>query len=225
MENEIKVEEHLKLVHYTLNKYHKGVLATINNRNISYDDLFQMGCLGLLLAKNRWNSELSSFPTYAVATINNEIKKYFRDHNTPIKFSRLAKSAALQMKGEVDVTIETIMEKTNCTKYVAEQAVAYMKNYTIGSLDKKIKDSDDSDTLGEVIPDSNKIDLEFNIMYKEFIETLNERRKAILQMKIDGYSQTYIGKALNISQPHVSREVKAIKSSLKAFKGGELCLQ
>jgi RNA polymerase sporulation-specific sigma factor len=219
------IESNLTLVHFIINKYHKNIVRTINSRGLAYDDLFQIGCVGLVKAANNFDEDLGyTFSTYAKHVISNEIKMFFRDHNTTIKFSRLAKIAALQVKDEKDVTIEMIIERANCTLNTATQALYYINNLSVRSLDEKLYDGDTDDTCLIDTIESYDDDLDFKIIYDDFLNTLNERRRMIARFLTSGFNQTEISKIIGISQPHVNREVQFIRNAIKEYKGGELCI-
>ena len=79
------------------------------------------------------------------------------------------------------------------------------------SIDVPVYEENDSMTFSETIA-SNESDWDEQILIKDFISTLDEREKTILNMRFKGYSQYEIGDALNISQMHASRLLKKIKA-------------
>lgn len=225
---EYLVEDNIKLVHFTINKYHKNLINNLNNLDsgLSYDDIYQMGCEGLFKATQRFKPELGfKFSTFAVRQITYEIKRRVRDAGTIVKHSRLARELAKEMAVDDEISIKSIMEKTGCSIKVADQVQFYIKNKNTRSIDEIIYNDEGADIdLGSTIEAANDFDIDFKIMYNDFLNTLSSRRRKIAELLASGLSQTEISKIVKVSQPHVSREIKFIRNAIKNYQGGELCV-
>ena len=195
------------------------------NRGIEYDDIYQVACIGLIYAIDRFDMNKGyEFSSFATPTIIGEIKKYFRDKGWTIRVPRriqeLSKKinnskAILSQKLQRSPTIEDIAEYLNCSQEEVLEAMEASKVYTPQSLDLTYdSNSDDKDVnLAELVGED---DIYFSkIENDDFLEramkNLNEVEKKIL---VDRYfkkkTQVYIAKSLGISQMTVSRIEKRI---------------
>ena len=195
------------------------------NRGIEYDDIYQVACIGLIYAIDRFDMNKGyEFSSFATPTIIGEIKKYFRDKGWTIRVPRriqeLSKKinnskAILSQKLQRSPTIEDIAEYLNCSQEEVLEAMEASKVYTPQSLDLTYdSNSDDKDVnLAELVGED---DIYFSkIENDDFLEramkNLNEVEKKLL---VDRYfnkkTQVYIAKSLGISQMTVSRIEKRI---------------
>jgi RNA polymerase sporulation-specific sigma factor len=135
-------------------------------------------------AKN-YDSEIGTFSTYATRIINGEIKRYFRDNGDLVQFSRSCKEIESKMAMEridkADITIEKIIEIVGCTERVASQALDYMAIKKVSSLDKPIASDEEDATLMDYIP-SHENDVDFDILYKDFLLQLTENEKLSVEL-------------------------------------------
>lgn len=193
-----------------------SVIKKFNNRAENRDDLFQVGCMGLLKAIDNFDdSHGVRFSTYAVPMIIGEIRRYLRD-NSPIRISRSIKDIAyktLRYKEEFlkdnyrEPTIKEISEYLEVEEIdviVAMEAIQepisiYTPIYTNGSdeifLIDQIKDEENSE--------DRKI-LELTV--REGMKKLNKREKNIINQRYyEGKTQMEIASEIGISQAQVSR--------------------
>lgn len=195
------------------------------NRGIEYDDIYQVACIGLIYAIDRFDMNKGyEFSSFATPTIIGEIKKYFRDKGWTIRVPRriqeLSKKinnskAILSQKLQRSPTIEDIAEYLNCSQEEVLEAMEASKVYTPQSLDLAYdSNSDDKDVnLAELVGEDDIYfsKIENNDFLKRAMENFNEVEKKIL---IDRYfnkkTQVYIAKSLGISQMTVSRIEKKI---------------
>ena len=195
------------------------------NRGIEYDDIYQVACIGLIYAIDRFDMNKGyEFSSFATPTIIGEIKKYFRDKGWTIRVPRriqeLSKKinnskAILSQKLQRSPTIEDIAEYLNCSQEEVLEAMEASKVYTPQSLDLTYdSNSDDKDVnLAELVGEDDIYfsKIENNDFLERAMENLNEVEKKIL---IDRYfnkkTQVYIAKSLGISQMTVSRIEKKI---------------
>lgn len=193
----------------------------------SYDDMVQVGMLGLLGAIRRFDPGFGgSFEAYAVPTIVGEIKRFLRDKTWDVHVPRRLKELGPRIKVAVELlTIElqcspTIEHIANYLKVKEEDVLEAMEigfNYHALSMDQSLDSNADGSaiTFFDVI---GKIDEGFEMTNKKIvvadaIEILTEREKQIIQLTyIEQLSQKEAGERLGISQMHVSRlQRKAIK--------------
>ena len=216
------IEGNLKLV--------LSILKRFSNRGENMDDLFQIGCVGLVKAIDNFSLEHNvKFSTYAVPMILGEIRRYLRDNNS-IRISRSIKDIAyksLKFKEEYlkkngkEASIEEIANYLKVEKYDVICALESLRE-PISMFEPIYSDGGDTIYLADQIEDktvrgevlSNKIALE------DAINQLDMREKLILDERfIIGKTQMEIAQELNISQAQVSRiEKGAIKQLKKVLK-------
>ena len=207
-----------------------SVVKKFNNRKENLDDIFQVGCLGLLKAIDNFDfSHGVRFSTYAVPMIIGEIRRYLRD-NSPIRISRSLKDIAykaLQFKEryinefQKEPTIELIakeLEVEEIDVVVALEAIQepvsiYTPIYNNGNDEIYLIDQ-----IGEDEDSEDKKILELTI--EQGIKKLNEREKEIINKRyfLDK-TQMEIAEEIGISQAQVSRlEKSALKTIFGDYK-------
>lgn len=202
-----------------------SVIQRFTNRGENLDDLFQVGCIGLMKAIDHFDTgHMVKFSTYAVPMIIGEVRRYLRDNN-PVRVSRSLRDTAyhamlakerLSMQTGREPTVEEIAKELDIKKenvVIALEAVVdpvsiYEPVYsgggdTIYLCDQIGSDEDDGDWLDEIV-------------LKESIRNLPDREKKILSMRfMRGMTQTEVADEIGISQAQVSRLEKSALSSLK----------
>ncbi|NLW17634.1 MAG: RNA polymerase sporulation sigma factor, SigF/SigG family [Firmicutes bacterium] len=209
----------------------RSLVGRFAHRQVEMEDLFQLGCLGLIRAIDRFDlSQNVRFSTYAVPLILGEIRRYLRD-NGPIKVSRSLKELAARARREQEslstslgreVTIE---ELASALDVEAETLVLALEaTSTPASLQSQIYQDDGNpiyliDHLtDEPQPDEAWTD---NIALQTLIGQLAPREQTIIQMRyFQGKTQTEVAKCLNVSQVQISRLEKKILQKLRASLGG-----
>ncbi len=217
---ELLINGNLKLVLSILKRfYHKK-----NN----LDDLFQVGCVGLIKAIDNFDLSYGvKFSTYAVPMIIGEVKRYIRDNNS-IRVSRSLKDIAyktLKIKEEYyskygyEPDLKVIAEILDVTEYDINNALISLKD-PISMYEPIYSDSGDTIYLYDQIEDKTATNFSNNLEIEEAIDNLSEREHHILDERfIFGKSQMEIADELDISQAQVSRlEKKAIKQLKKSLK-------
>lgn len=211
------VEENLGLVWSIVHRF----------KNSYYDkeDLFQIGCIGLMKAINHFDPQYNvQFSTYAVPIIMGEIKRYFRDDGT-IKVSRSLKELNikvtkakeyLQSKENRDPTIEEIAKYLEVD--VTDVVEAIDASYYPTSLNEPIYEKDGSSISVEDRLVDKKNNMWFEKMALEMeMEKLDDKEKMIIYMRYQlEYNQDTIAKRLGISQVQVSRLEKKIVTKLRS---------
>ncbi len=212
------VKGNLKLVLSILRKFH--------NRVENMDDLFQVGCVGLLKAIDNFDlSHEVKFSTYAVPMILGEVRRYLRD-NSSIRISRSLKDIAykaLKMKEEYaasglkDPSIEEISEKLDVSVFDVINALDSLKE-PVSMHEAIYNDGGDTIYLYDQIEDKkvNSEDMQNRLALEEAIDSLNEREQHILDERfVIGKTQMEIASELAISQAQVSRLEKSAITKLK----------
>lgn len=220
---DLLVEGNLKLV--------LSILKKFVNRFDNMDDLFQIGCIGLLKAIDNFDlSHEVKFSTYAVPMILGEVKRYVRDNTSSIRVSRSLKDLAYKtmklneehhQKTGSELTTEELAEKLNVTSYEIVNALESLRE-PISMFEPIYSDGGDTIYLYDQIEDksSSSNELSTKLAVTAAINELNEREQYILDERfIIGKTQMEIAKELNISQAQVSRlEKGAIKQLKKVLK-------
>lgn len=193
-----------------------SIIRKFNNRGENVDDLFQVGCIGLMKAIDNFDlSQNVLFSTYAVPMIIGEIRRHLRDNNSirvsrslrDIAYKALQAKEALIVKLNRDPTIEEIakeigMEKeeiTNALDAIQEPVSLYEPVYNDGVDSLYLMDqlSDDKNT------DENWTE---DIAIKESLRRLNNRERMIIKKRFyDGKTQMEVAEEIGISQAQVSR--------------------
>ena len=204
------VEGNLKLVLSILRKFY--------NKSENLDDLFQIGCVGLIKAIDNFDV---NFTTYAVPMILGEVKRYIRDNNS-LRISRSLKDLAykiLKFKDEyyskhgVEVDISMIAKELEVGEYEISTALNALKD-PVSMYEPIYNDGGDTIYLYDQIEDKkSNVDISNRLAIDNAIDDLKTREKYILDERfIIGKTQMEIAEELDISQAQVSRlEKKAIK--------------
>ncbi len=207
-----------------------SILKRFNNKYDNMDDLFQIGCVGLLKAIDNFDLSFNvKFSTYAVPMILGEIKRYIRDNNT-IRVSRSVKDIAYKT---LKIKEEFLSEKGRAPTTEELAAILDLEPYDIINAMDALKEpvsmyeaiyNDGGDTiyLYDQIEDkkSKYNDFSNHLALEGAIDSLSNREKFILDQRfIIGKTQTEIAQELDISQAQVSRlEKGAIKELKKILK-------
>lgn len=212
------INGNLKLVLSILKKY--------NNRTDNLDDLFQIGCIGLIKAIDNFDlSHEVRFSTYAVPMIIGEIKRFLRDNNS-IRIARSIKDIsykALKVKEELtnknnkEPSIKEIAEILELSEYEVSNALDSMRE-TISMFDPIYSDSGDTIYLSDQLEDkkSNMYNIDDKIALKDAIKNLKDREKYIITERyMMGMTQIEIASELGISQAQISRIEKSGLENIK----------
>ena len=203
-----------------------SVIQRFANRGENLDDLFQVGCIGLMKAIDNFDTSHDvRFSTYAVPMIIGEVRRYLRDNN-PVRVSRSMRDTAYhamqvreRLSNELDrePTVEEIAKELGKPKseiVVALEAIVepvsfYEPVYSNGGDTIFLMDQ-----LGDNESDGDWID---EISMKEAIKNLPPREKKILSMRfMRGMTQTEVAEEIGISQAQVSRLEKSAINTIKS---------
>ena len=207
-----------------------SILRKVNSKNENLDDLFQIGCVGLV--KEIDNFDLShnvKFSTYAVPMILGEIKRYLRD-NSSIRVSRSTKDLAykaIKLKEEYfmeygeELSVEDIAKKLDVTIYDVVFALESLKD-PVSMFEPIYNDGGDTIYLYDQIEDKRRTGslVEDKLATNDAVNSLKEKEQFILNERyIIGKTQMEIAKDMDISQAQVSRlEKNAIKQLKKTLR-------
>ena len=193
-----------------------SVVKKFNNRGENVDDLFQVGCVGLIKAIDNFDlSQNVLFSTYAVPMIIGEIRRHLRDNNS-IRVSRSLRDIAykaLQAKEKLitqnskDPTIEEIAKELEITKEEITQALDAIQD-PVSLYEPVYNDGVDSLYIMDQVKDKKNIDENWieDISISEAMKKLNAREKIIINKRFfDGKTQMEVADEIGISQAQVSR--------------------
>ena len=204
-----------------------SIVKRFQNRGYETEDLFQIGCIGLIKSINKFDDKFDvKFSTYAVPMIIGEIKRFIRDDGI-IKVSRSLKEVANKARITKEIMSKelgrepSINEISIRLKVSSEELVMALEaGYAPESLYSTIGEGDSSPMLlidkinGE--NNSNEVDLIDKIALRQVVETLNPREKQIIILRyFKEKTQFQIAKLLGISQVQVSRIEKRILEDLR----------
>lgn len=210
------INGNLKLVLSILKKY--------INRTDNLDDLFQIGCVGLIKAIDNFDlSQEVRFSTYAVPMILGEIKRYLRD-NSSIRITRSIKDMAYKaLKGKEELINKLNREPTNkeiadhiCVSELEVNEAMEACRDTLSMSDPIYSDSGDTIYLSNQIASKEKISNDMRLMLKEALNLLKEKERYIIFKRyFDGKTQMELSEELGISQAQISRIEKASLDTMK----------
>ena len=206
-----------------------SVIQRFDKRGENPDDLFQVGCIGLMKAINNFDpTKQVKFSTYGVPMIAGEIRRYLRD-NAPIRVSRSIRDVAykvLQCKEELvlrlgrDPTLEEISRELQIPEPEVAQALDAVCA-PISLHDPVYTDGGDPLTVMDQVKDTRNTEQAWmeKTMLRSAYKALGQREKEILGLRFfDGKTQMEVAGKLGISQAQVSRlEKNAIASLRKSF--------
>lgn len=204
------VRLHLPLVEHCARRF--------RNRGEAFEDLVQVGTIGLLKSIDRFDAERGvEFSTYATPTIIGEIKRHFRDKGWAIRVPRRLQELRLQLTtatGELtqrlgrSPTPRELAEAIGCTLEEVIEGLESGNAYTTLSLDAG-DDAEDGaatmlDSIGMEDPSLETVDIRESI--RPLLDALEPREKRILMLRFfRNMTQSQIAQEIGVSQMHVSR--------------------
>lgn len=201
-----------------------SVVQRFINRGYEPEDLFQIGCIGLIKSVDKFDLSYDvKFSTYAVPMIIGEIQRFLRDDGT-VKVSRSLKEMAnkiRKMKDELSKTlgrVPTLMELAEKLEISPEEVVfAQEASRSLSSIHETVYENDgDPITLLDQIADQSETKWFDKIALKEAIRHLNERERLIVYLRYyKDQTQSEVADRLGISQVQVSRLEKKILEQIK----------
>ena len=192
-----------------------SILKRFNKKDENLDDLFQVGCLGLLKAIDNFDLSYNvEFSTYCVPMVLGEVRRYLRDNNS-VRIARSIKDIAyktLKLKDElimqngVEPTTKELSKILEIPEFDIINALEALKP-TVSLFEPIYNDGGDTIYLFDQIEDKkNEQDLELKLAINKAIENLSDRERYIIDQRfIIGKTQMEIAQDLDISQAQISR--------------------
>lgn len=212
----ILIEENSPLV--------KSVIKKFQNKNIEYDDLYQLGCVGFLKAVNNFKPDFNvKFSTYVVPMIIGEIKRFLRDDGA-IKVSRAVKTQNrhimkyIEDYKKINQKKPSLAEIANHFNLEQQELIFIMDSSKMPISIYTPLESEDNGLLlidRYIQNDESEIIMD-KILLKQALNSLDERSKKIVLLRFfRDKTQSEIAQTLNISQVQVSRLENKILSLIK----------
>lgn len=205
-----------------------SVIQRFNNRGENPDDLFQIGCIGLIKALDNFDtSHMVKFSTYAVPMIIGEIRRYLRDNNQ-IRISRSIKDIAYKaLKAKEDYiakyskepTIIEIAKMINTSKEDIVFALEAIQE-PVSLFEPAYNDGTETIFVMDQVKDTKNTDESWleEIALKEAMKRLTDREKHIINLRFfTGKTQMEVAEEIGISQAQVSRLEKGALDRMKKY--------
>ena len=202
-----------------------SIIKKFSTRVDNLDDLFQVGCVGLVKAIDNFDTSYDvKLSTYACPLIIGEIKRYIRD-NSSLRIARSIKDIAyktLKLKEQLmdsngnEPTDEEIAKLLNITEYEVTQAIESLRE-PVSMYEPIYNDGGDTIYLFDQISNKKEdIDLDLKIALERALNCLKSREKQIINERfILGKTQMEIAEELGISQAQISRIEKNALNNIK----------
>ena len=209
-----------------------SVIQRFSNRGEVMDDLFQVGCIGLIKAINNFDTEQNvQFSTYAVPMIIGEVRRYLRDNNS-IRVSRSLRDTAYKAIYAKEGYVRRYMKEPTVQEIADEIGIA--KEDVVFALDAVQTPmslhepvyNDGGDALYVMDQVSDKKNREENwveeLSLEAAMERLNERERYIISLRFfEGKTQTEVAGQIGISQAQVSRLEKNALKTMRQYLLGD----
>lgn len=205
-----------------------SVIQRFTNRDESADDLFQIGCIGLIKAVDNFDlSHNVKFSTYAVPMIIGELRRFLRD-NTPIRVSRSLRDIAYKTLRAKEDYINlhskepTIEELAQILEIPKEDIVFSLEAIQdpVSLFEPAYNDGTDTLFIMDQVKDTKNTDESWlqEIALKEAMTKLSEREKRIVSLRFfSGRTQMEVAEEIGISQAQVSRLEKNALERMKKY--------
>ncbi|MCI5528577.1 MAG: RNA polymerase sporulation sigma factor SigG [Blautia sp.] len=205
-----------------------SVIKRFQSSNENVDDLFQIGCIGLIKAIDNFDTTLNvKFSTYAVPMIIGEIRRYLRDNNS-IRVSRSLRDIAYKaiyakenyLKQHLkEPTIAEIAEEIGIEKEMIVYAMDAIQN-PVSLFEPVYTEGGDTLYVMDQISDKKNREDQWieNLSLREAMQRLNDRERHIIELRFyEGKTQMEVAKEIGISQAQVSRLEKNALKSMKNY--------
>jgi RNA polymerase sigma-B factor len=195
----------------------------------SFDDLFQVACLGLVNAVDRFDSTRGvAFSSYAVPTILGELKRHLRDKAWSVRVPRDLQELGLgvQRAGERLTaelgrapTVDEVAEAVGAAREGVLEARGALSAYHAGSLEESRSGRDDNPLLSVLGCDEQGYDgVEQRVLLDSMLGCLTRRERDVVRLRfVDDLTQTMIAKEVGLSQMQVSRVLRRSLDRLRDF--------
>ena len=205
-----------------------SIIQRFNPKGESANDLFQVGCIGLIKSIDNFNLDFDvKFSTYAVAMIIGEIRRYQRDNNA-VRISRSIRDLAyraLQVKESIsrseqrEATIKEISERLGESEKAIGEAIEAIVE-PVSLYESVYNDGEDSVYVIDKLTDGADVGDEWveSISLRDALKKLNERERGIITRRFyKGKTQMEIAEEIGISQAQVSRLEKGAIDKLRRY--------
>jgi RNA polymerase sigma-B factor len=196
----------------------------------SREDIFQVACMGLLEAIDRFDpARRCAFASFAIPTITGEIKHYLRDKAWIVRMPRAQHDLGLKAENATERLEGTLGREPSLSRLASElnsntedvgTALAAMSACRVASLDAGWDDAgDDGDTLGSHlgIVDAGYAGVEQRALLRELLSVLPVREREIVRLRFEeDLTQQQIAERVGVSQMHVSRLLRRCMKQLRA---------
>ncbi len=205
-----------------------SVIQRFSNRGENPDDLFQVGCIGLIKALDNFDmSHGVKFSTYAVPMIIGEVRRYLRDNNA-IRVSRSLRDLAYKALQAREVLARTLQREPTVSEIAAElgmereEVVLALESIQepISLYEPVFHDDGDAIYVMDQVADTKNTDARWieNIALSEAMKKLTPRERKILNMRFfEGKTQMEVAEEISISQAQVSRLEKNALKYMRKF--------
>ncbi len=205
-----------------------SVIQRFQNRGESVDDLFQVGCIGLIKAIDNFNQDLGvRFSTYAVPMIIGEIRRYLRDYN-PIRVSRSLRDTAYKALKARDALSYRLGREPAISEIaqemgVAEEDVVFALEAIqdpVSLFEPVYQDGGDAIYMMDQVRDDRVSEDEWvrDLSIRQALDRLNPRERNIIRRRFfQGRTQMEVAAEIGISQAQVSRLEKAALQQMKRY--------
>jgi RNA polymerase sigma-B factor len=219
-----------RIVELNMGLVRKEAHHWVNQCSESYEDLVQVGCMGLIRAIERFQlSKGNAFSSFAIPYIRGEIQHYLRDRSTSVKIPRRwlelkqqAVKASYQLREELNrqPTEQEIATKLNISLKEWQEVKLAAKNREPLSLDMPMGSEEENTSLGELVPDNQyrsfQLAQEDRIRLQQSLVGLEERTRNVLEFVfLHDLTQKEAAEVLGVSVVTVSRR---LKKGLKLLK-------
>ena len=205
-----------------------SIVRRFLNRGHEGEDLFQIGCIGMLKAIDRFDTEFDvAFSTYAVPMIAGEIRRFIRDDGI-VKISRKIKENQMKIMHQREIyinekkqepTIEELEKVCDLTK--EEMVMAMDASRNVESIDKEMYSKDSAYTLMDLAEDDTNIEETVlnKIMVQQLMDMLESKERKIINLRyFKNKTQSQVAKEMGMTQVQVSRLEKKILNSMRNEK-------
>ena len=205
-----------------------SVIQRFHNRGESVDDLFQVGCIGLIKAIDNFNTELGvRFSTYAVPMIIGEIRRYLRDNN-PIRVSRSLRDLAYKALRSRDALVYRLNREPDIREIADEMEVREEDvvlaleaiQDPVSLFDPIYQDGGDAIYVLDQVKDArvDENDWVRDISINQALQKLGERERNIIRSRFfEGRTQMEVAGEIGISQAQVSRLEKSALAQMRRY--------
>jgi len=205
----------------------RNIARRFASRGEEMDDLYQVACVGLIKAVDRFDPAQGSFTAFAVPTIMGEVRRYFRDHAWAARVPRRVKDLTLDVGKATEELSQRLGRSPTATELAVElgtdadsviEAIAAAGAYQTHSLDTPLSRDGESATLADTLA-TDDVELEqteLHLALQPLIDRLEPREKRIVVMRFfEEKTQTEIAREIGVSQVQISRLLSKILTRIR----------